>query len=132
MITKPKIAQFGLNYQNCHNQIFASLDFSFESLYQSIRRSYRFKQEQEVNIFLIVVDTMGNVINAINDKQESFNKMRKYLTENINLKLTKKQMTKQNTLIEETENYKMILGDCVEQMKSLVNHILFLLCLCVS
>jgi len=119
LITKPKIAQFGLNYQNCHNQIFASLDFSFESLYQSIRRSYRFKQEQEVNIFLIVVDTMGNVINAINDKQESFNKMRKYLTENINLKLTKKQMTKQNTLIEETENYKMILGDCVEQMKSL-------------
>src|SRR5690606_5032993 len=42
LVTKTKIAQFGLNYQNCHNQIFASLDFSFESLYQAIRRSYRF------------------------------------------------------------------------------------------
>ena len=28
LITKSKIAQYGLNYQNCHNQIFASLDFS--------------------------------------------------------------------------------------------------------
>ena len=53
LITKLKIAQFGLNYQNCHNQIFASLDFSFESTYQGIRRSYRFGQEYDVNIHLI-------------------------------------------------------------------------------
>lgn len=34
LITKLKIAQFGLNYQNCHNQIFASLDFSFEATFR--------------------------------------------------------------------------------------------------
>ena len=39
LITKAKIAQYGLNYQNCRNQVFASIDFSFESLYQAIRRS---------------------------------------------------------------------------------------------
>jgi hypothetical protein len=50
LITKSKIAQFGLNYQNCHIQIFASLDFSFEALYQSIRRSYRFGQDKPVDI----------------------------------------------------------------------------------
>ena len=50
LVTKKKIAQFGLNYQNCRNQIFASLDFSFEGLYQAIRRSYRFGQKNEVNI----------------------------------------------------------------------------------
>jgi hypothetical protein len=27
LLTKTKIAQFGLNYQHCHNQVFASLDF---------------------------------------------------------------------------------------------------------
>src|SRR5690606_25111365 len=37
LITKTKVAQFGLNFQNCRNQIFASLDFSFEGLYQGIR-----------------------------------------------------------------------------------------------
>lgn len=82
LVTKTKIAMFGLNYQNCHNQIFASLDFSFESLYQAIRRSYRFGQKHEVNIFLITTDTMKNVIQAIQKKQTQFNAMKNYLTQN--------------------------------------------------
>ena len=36
LISKTKIASFGMNYQNCRNQIFASLDFSFEGLYQAL------------------------------------------------------------------------------------------------
>lgn len=79
LVTKTKIAQFGLNYQNCHNQIFASLDFSFESLYQAIRRSYRFGQKHEVNVHLITTDTMQNVIGAIKQKQEQFELMKTFL-----------------------------------------------------
>jgi DNA modification methylase/superfamily II DNA or RNA helicase len=86
LITKTKIASFGLNYQNCNNQIFASLDFSFESLYQAIRRSYRFGQTKVVNIYLITLDTMQNVINSINEKQDKFiemqNQMKKVTIEN--------------------------------------------------
>lgn len=84
LITKTKIASFGLNYQNCNNQIFASLDFSFESLYQGIRRSYRFGQDKSVNIFLITTDTMQNVINSINDKQNKFEYMREKMSTVIN------------------------------------------------
>lgn len=84
LVTKTKIAQFGLNYQNCHNQIFASLDFSFESLYQAIRRSYRFGQKHEVNVHLITTDTMQNVIGAIRQKQEQFDMMKTYLIPNKN------------------------------------------------
>jgi superfamily II DNA or RNA helicase len=76
LITKTKIAQFGLNYQNCRNQVFPSLDFSFEGLYQAIRRSYRFGQKNEVNIYLIVTDTMTNVIKSINRKENQFNNMK--------------------------------------------------------
>lgn len=75
LITKTKIAQFGLNYQNCRNQIFASLDFSFESLYQAIRRSLRFGQTREVNIYIITTDTMQNVLASIHEKQEQFDRM---------------------------------------------------------
>lgn len=82
LITKTKIAGYGMNFQNCHNQIHASLDFSFESLYQAIRRSYRFGQQHDVNIWLIVVDTMQNVIQAIKEKQEQFEKMKYHLTQN--------------------------------------------------
>ena len=84
LITKAKIAQFGLNYQNCHNQIFASLDFSFEGLYQAIRRSYRFGQKEEVNIYLITTDTMKNVINTIKTKEAQFLEMQSEMNKNIN------------------------------------------------
>jgi len=82
LITKTKIAGYGMNFQNCHNQVHASLDFSFESLYQSIRRSYRFGQTHPVNIWLITTDTMQNVIQAIKEKQEQFEKMKYHLTLN--------------------------------------------------
>jgi len=80
LITKAKIAMYGLNYQNCNNQIFASLDFSFESLYQSIRRSYRFGQNKPVNIYLVTTDTMQNVVESIKRKQKQFELMQKTMS----------------------------------------------------
>lgn len=76
LITKTKIAQYGLNYQHCRNQIFPSLDFSFESLYQAIRRSYRYGQKQNVNIYIVKTDTMINVSAAIKEKQRTFDELR--------------------------------------------------------
>ena len=84
LVTKKKIAQFGLNYQNCHNQIFCALDFSFEGLYQAIRRSYRFGQKHDVNIYLITTDTMENVIKSINKKQKQFEEMQNEMNKFIN------------------------------------------------
>lgn len=81
LVTKAKIAQFGLNYQNCRNQIFASLDFSFESLYQAIRRSLRFGQKNDVYIHIITTDTMQNVIQSIKDKQDKFSRMQNYMVD---------------------------------------------------
>lgn len=79
LITKTKIAAMGLNYQNCHNQVFASLDFSFEALYQGIRRSYRFGQQHPVNIYIITTDTMQNVIASIKQKEKQYNEMQKQM-----------------------------------------------------
>jgi len=75
LISKTSIASFGLNYQNCHNTIFASLDFSFERLYQAIRRFYRYGQLHEVNVYLITTDTMQNVLKTIERKQKQFLEM---------------------------------------------------------
>lgn len=84
LITKKKIAQFGMNFQNCNNQIFASLDFSFEGLYQAIRRSYRFGQKNNVNIYLITTDTMENVMKSIEKKQAQFLEMQSEMNKYIN------------------------------------------------
>lgn len=97
LVTKLKIAQFGLNYQNCHNQIFASLDFSFESTYQGIRRCYRFGQTEEVNIHLICTDTMQNVRESIRNKQTAFENMQRKMTEATNRNVTLKNKFKTTT-----------------------------------
>ena len=121
LITKTKIAQFGLNYQNCRNQIFASLDFSFEGLYQAIRRSYRFGQKQSVNIYLITTDTMANVKQSIDNKQKQFEIMQDQMSKAINNNLNDKTMTISNYNIEEEVNefYQIKRGDCVQLIKDL-------------
>jgi hypothetical protein len=117
LITKSKIAQFGLNYQNCHNQIFASLDFSFEALYQSIRRSYRFGQEHSVNIYLLTTDTMQNVIQSIKNKQSQFEEMQSAMTKAINLNVNKLRMEREFKQ-EKNEYFDIQLGDCVQLIKN--------------
>ena len=123
LITKTKIAQFGLNYQNCRNQIFASLDFSFEGLYQAIRRSYRFGQKNEVNIYLISTDTMSNVIQSINNKQKQFETMQDEMSKAINANLNNQFMQSGNydTTGIETEYYKIQRGDSVQLIKQIPN-----------
>lgn len=117
LITKAKIAQFGLNYQNCRNQVFASLDFSFEGLYQSIRRSYRFGQKKEVNIYLITTDTMQNVVDSIKEKEQKFKDMQEGIIKNLNYMKDINEGEKSE--IVETEDYTLINGDCVEEARKL-------------
>jgi hypothetical protein len=120
LITKTKIASFGMNYQNCRNQIFASLDFSFEGLYQAIRRSYRFGQKNEVNIYLITTDTMANVKLSIDNKQKQFELMQDEMSKAINANLNNQLMTTTTYDLEEVKNewYNIKRGDCVQLIKN--------------
>lgn len=116
LITKTKIAQFGLNYQNCRNQIFASLDFSFEGLYQAIRRSYRFGQDNEVNIYLITTDTMVNVKQSIDEKQKQFTIMQDQMSKAVNniLMGNTLSVSEFDTDAESNQWYEIERGDCVQ------------------
>lgn len=120
LITKTKIAQFGLNYQNCRNQIFASLDFSFEGLYQAIRRSYRFGQKNDVNIYLITTDTMANVLDSIYRKQTQFESMQKAMTLSVNKNINSKTKNKMKREFKEykSDQANIQLGDCVQLIKN--------------
>jgi hypothetical protein len=82
LVTKPRIAQYGLNYQHCGDQTQMSLDFSFESLYQCIRRSQRFGRKEPVNNNIITTDTMQNVIESIRKKEIQDLQMRNLMIKN--------------------------------------------------
>lgn len=100
LITKPKIASFGLNWQSCHNIIFCSLNDSYEQYYQSIRRCYRFGQKNNVNVYRVLSYDEINILDNIERKHNEFQYMqkkmsiytKKYVRENLQVKF--KEMDK--------------------------------------
>jgi DNA modification methylase len=92
------------------------LIFSFESLYQSIRRSYRFGQKNEVNIYIVTTDTMQNVIQVIQNKQKQFENMQKELSQHSLESIGVDAVLKTDRQFEAVkgEDWEMRLGDCVQ------------------
>lgn len=91
LITKPKIAGFGMNWQNCHNMIFTRLSDSYEQYYQALRRCWRFGQECPVNVYIIISSKEGCVKENIERKQTDFLKMQSEMTE-LTKEITKKEL----------------------------------------
>lgn len=119
LVTKVKIAGWGLNYQNCQHQIFASIDFSFEGLYQAIRRSYRFGQKKEVHVHIISTDTMGNVVETIRRKQKEFDTMQSEMVAVVNENKKELKMKSKNVTYDKVEGFDLRLGDSFDLIKDL-------------
>ena len=75
LVSKPSIAGFGLNFQNCNNIIFCGLSDSYERFYQSIRRCYRFGQTKPVNVYIVLGTSELNVLDNIKNKESLHNHM---------------------------------------------------------
>lgn len=75
LVSKPSICGFGMNFQKCHNMIFCGISDSYEKFYQAVRRCYRFGQENEVNVYVIISRRELSVLNNIKKKQEQHDKM---------------------------------------------------------
>jgi DNA modification methylase len=116
LITKTKIASFGMNYQNCNNMIFTSFDFGFEAFYQAVRRCYRFGQTKEVNVHILVPKTQSNVRRTIIEKELKH----KERVHKLAIKSYKfEKFEKQNRNMEDikTDDFWLMNGDCVKKSK---------------
>lgn len=71
LITKPKIAGFGLNWQHCNNIGFVGVSDSWESYYQAVRRCWRFGQQRPVHAYLFVSEQEGAVRTNLARKERS-------------------------------------------------------------
>lgn len=97
LISKPLIFGMGLNFQQCHKMAFVGLSDSFEQYYQSVRRCWRFGQENPVDVRIITADTEGAVVENIQRKEKQFEEMLRGMiavTQNItkdNIKATTRQ-----------------------------------------
>ena len=75
LVTKPKIAGFGMNWQSSRHCIFVGLSDSWESFYQAIRRQWRFGQSRDVIVHIVSADTEGAVIENIRRKDRQHEEM---------------------------------------------------------
>ena len=125
LVTKPKIAGFGMNFQNCRNVIFFGLSDSYESFYQAIRRCWRFGQKKEVNCYIITTDVEGNVVENIKRKEEDAELMRKEMISNMQdltkteLSHTVRQRDEYSVDCYSSDFFELHLGDNVELIKKI-------------
>jgi hypothetical protein len=74
LITKPKIAGFGLNWQHCnHTTWFPS--HSFEQYYQGIRRFWRFGQTKDVTVDIVTTAGGESVLKNLQRKAAAADQM---------------------------------------------------------
>lgn len=83
LVSKTKICGFGMNFQVCNNTIFVSVNHSFESLYQAIRRFWRFGQKKPVNVHLILSSEELSVLESIKRKESEAEAMTQSMVENM-------------------------------------------------
>lgn len=57
LVTKPRIAGYGLNWQHCARNAFPGVGFSYEQWYQAVRRTYRFGQTRPVQVHMAYAET---------------------------------------------------------------------------
>ncbi len=69
LVTKPSIAGFGMNFQNCHQMCFVGLSDSYEAYYQAIRRCYRFGQTEPVTVHVIVSTLEAQIVENVRRKE---------------------------------------------------------------
>jgi DNA modification methylase len=83
LISKVKIAGFGMNFQNSHNAAFMGLNDSYEGYYQAVRRQYRFGQTEPVNVHIALADVEQEIWQNVRKKEQEANRMSDELIKNV-------------------------------------------------
>ena len=91
LVTKPSIAGFGMNWQQCSKMIFVGLSDSYEQYYQAVRRCWRFGQQNPVDVYIVISSREGCVKENIERKQADCEKMRRAMVEQ-SKEITKKEL----------------------------------------
>jgi len=125
LITKPKIAGHGMNWQNCSNVAFLGLSDSYEQYYQAIRRCWRFGQKKEVNCYIVTAETEGAVVKNIERKESDAVRMAEEMVSHMhvhneeNIKGTHRDKGEYKVNTKNGKGWTANLGDCVDGVAGL-------------
>lgn len=77
MITKPKLAGLGMNFQSCARLAFIGPSFSYEQYYQAVRRVWRFGQTRAVHVHVFLAQTETGVWSVVRRKAADHENMKR-------------------------------------------------------
>ena len=120
LVSKPKIAGFGMNWQHCARMAFVGLDDSFEKFYQSVRRCYRFGQKRNVQVHLFTSESEGQILINLKRKEEQHHQISKQMIDFMKDIMNNELKGQQNIVDEYKEDtykgdgFTVHMGDCVK------------------
>lgn len=127
LVTKPRIAGFGMNLQNAHQMAFVGLSDSWEAYYQSIRRCWRFGQTEPVRAHIVLSDAEAEIYENVMRKEEEASRMQERLIEHIaafergELEGKPDEFEYQEATVTR-QAWTMMLGDSVERLAEVADH----------
>ena len=126
LVTKPKIAGFGMNWQHCARVAFVGLSYSYEQLYQSLRRSWRFGQTRQVKVYIVTAETELGVLESVMTKQAEHKKMQAAMVAAMRSVQggadASAEVEVGNMEEQSTERWRAINGDCVKGVSGLAEN----------
>ena len=128
LVSKPKIAGFGMNWQHCARMAFVGLDDSFEKFYQAVRRCYRFGQKREVQVHLFTAENEGQILANLKRKEVQHHEMSANMIEHMK-EIMNHELTGQTNVVDEYredthegDGYTIHLGDCVKWARRMADN----------
>ena len=125
LVSKVRIAGFGMNFQNCARQLFIGLGDSWEQYYQAIRRCWRFGQTQPVEVHIVLSEHESVVYNNVMRKEKEAETMAAELIKHVaefeiaEVKAGGRDMAEYKTGNEQGEGWQLLLGDSAERLNEL-------------
>lgn len=111
LVTKPSIAGFGMNWQNCNRVIFVGVSDSYELFYQAVRRCWRYGQKEAVDVHIIISEEEGAVRANIERKERDARKMTREMVKYARASLDNTLKSKKNRRIDYEPSVEMVLPD---------------------
>jgi DNA modification methylase len=128
MVSKPKIAGYGMNWQHCARMAFVGLDDSFEKFYQAVRRCYRFGQKREVQVHIFTAENEGQILANIKRKEANHHDMSANMIEHMKDIMNKELAGQENIVDEyredtyEGDGFTVHMGDCVKWTRRMADN----------
>lgn len=124
LITKPRIAGFGMNFQHAHKMAFVGLSDSWESYYQCIRRCWRFGQTKPVEVHIVLSEAERAIYENVLRKEAEAEKMSQHLIANVQQFERAEIAGAHGEVTYETDEatgtgYKLLLGDSAERLREI-------------